>query len=372
VLQARAAVRPGQVEAASFRRGRWVTSLAALATLPLLVLATWLFVGGRRVLHVTFAPNGRTLIVNDATLDGTWRVRLLDAATGRVRATLPGSTAPPLDGPLEQLALAPDGRTVAFAARERGKAGCKNACCEWVITLWDQAKGKARKTLPGHGAPVVGLAFASAGRVLLSADRDGQVDVRNSATGRLTQRLSVGGPCACVAFTPDGRRLAAGLANGQVTLVDVATGRTLARLAASASPPASLAFAPNGKTLAVAGLFDSHVTLWQPDKKRSWKLPAAPVSWQTCVAFSPDGRLVAVAGGSFRGPGRVTVFRATTLEELHAFAVPTNTATALAFAPDGSTLAAGGGRPLSLLAEHRHGAAHRWDLRTGRPLPAED
>jgi WD40 repeat protein len=70
------------------------------------------------------------------------------------------------------------------------------------------------------------------------------------------------GPVYSVAFSPDGKTLAAGSADGTVGLWDVATGQQIGDpLAAPGGPVYSVAFSPDGKTLA-AGSADGTIRLW--------------------------------------------------------------------------------------------------------------
>src|SRR4051812_45113200 len=59
-----------------------------------------------------------------------------------------------------EIALAPDGRTLAAADRDH------------TIQLWETASGRVRCRFVGHQADVSGLTFSADGRRLFSASRD--------------------------------------------------------------------------------------------------------------------------------------------------------------------------------------------------------
>jgi hypothetical protein len=103
-----------------------------------------------------------------------------------------------------------------------------------------------------------------------------------------------------VAFSPDGRTLAAGDRGAAVKLWDVATGTERATLAAPGEKNAAvnfveevsaLAFAPDGRTLAVA--VEQTVRLWDVATGRFVASLAGHAGKVQCLAYSPDGRRLA-------------------------------------------------------------------------------
>ena len=93
-----------------------------------------------------------------------------------------------------------------------------------------------------------------------------------------------------LAYSPDGTVLAAGLAKGTVKLWDVKTGQPGATF--SAPDVRALTFSPDGKFLAAGA---GSVTLWDT---ATWQLRATLQRHQDVihtVAFSPDGWTLASA-----------------------------------------------------------------------------
>jgi WD40 repeat protein/transcriptional regulator with XRE-family HTH domain len=150
-----------------------------------------------------------------------------------------------------------------------------------------------------------------------------------------------------VAFSPNGKTLATG-GPDSAQLLDVATGRqTGARLAVGTGDLTSfVAFSPNGKTLATGG--DKGAQLWDVATGRPASQPLPASRKVGSVAFSPDGKILATGG-----PGGIALWDVATGDQLASLAV--GQINSVAFSPDGKILATGGDNGVRL-----------WDVATGR------
>src|SRR5262249_13713549 len=136
--------------------------------------------------------DGRTVAVSAGVPGGSGSVTLHDARTFRLRRTLRGET-----HPISQVALSPDGFTVASAGRDN------------VIRLHDSRTGKLYREFRGHTAPVRSLAFTPTGTVLISGGLDGTVRLWDQQRGAEIDTLQVAnGPVQGMALHPAGQVLA--------------------------------------------------------------------------------------------------------------------------------------------------------------------
>jgi WD40 repeat protein/tRNA A-37 threonylcarbamoyl transferase component Bud32 len=282
---------------------------------------------------VTFSPDSR--VVATAGADGA--VRLWDAVTGQQRRTLKGHTAW-----VSSVAFSPDGKTLASASADK------------TVKLWDTATGAQRRTLEEHRDVVGCLAFAPDGKTLASGNGHWILRVANPLYQFLPDSPPVGGvklwdvvtgaelatleghsnQILTLAFSPDGRTLAGGESGQLIRLWDVNGRRERATLAGHRGPVFSLAFSPDGKTLA-SGSWDKTVRLWDVTGEKERAIFHGHREPVFALAFSPDGKALATGGFD----QTVRIWDTATGRERFRINGHTAAVVSLALAPDGQTLA---------------------------------
>jgi WD40 repeat protein len=271
---------------------------------------------------------------------GRGSVQLWAVRTGDREATLALDTDPAalrgkqLPDPVWRLGavgFGPAGRALAARAAKDGA----------VIEVRDVATGRLHRS---RALGAVRAVFSPDGTRLATADGKGSVRILYLSTGALhTVRTGRGRPVRTLAFTPDGRTLAVaeiGADGEQVTLLDAATGRTQRTIKPGGDVLLSLAFSPDGHTLATASGGSGTVRTW--DARTGQLQGSFRVSSEVASpAFTPDGRTLATS--SARG---VQLWDLATNQTR--LTLPTRSLATVAFSPDGRTLAISTGGSVEL------------------------
>ncbi|MFD3518463.1 XRE family transcriptional regulator [Streptomyces sp. NPDC058657] len=205
----------------------------------------------------------------------------------------------------------------------------------------------ASTPLSGSGGLVSAAAFDSAGRaVATGGDKSVQLwDVPDKGHPVRTGATKAAGQVTSVAFAPDGRTLAAGGFDHTVRLWDVSDRRhptQVGTLAGHTDVVFAVAFSPDGRTLATAS-YDHTVRLWDLTTRPRPAFRAVLKGHRLnvkAVAFSHDGRALAT-GGDDRTVQLWDVTRPHKPLRLAVLTGHRNFVTSVVFSPDGRTLVSG-------------------------------
>jgi WD40 repeat protein len=299
-----------------------------------------------------FSPDGKALAVTTHE-PRACSVELWDPAGGKELASWEAHA-----GRISSLGFTADGKVLMTAGQDR------------AVRLWDARTGRKLRELTGLTTTEHSVALSGDGRLLASVDwkagtRGGaepqnRVTLRDARTGKVLRHLTAPAPegppgwpssLSYVAFSPDGKTLAASGAGriDRVYVWDVRTGKE--RTSFPATQNALPCFSPDGKTLAVATLGYA-IHLYDPatGKERSARggLRAPPDS----LAFLPEGRTLATTDGP-----DVVLWDARTGKERRRLEGHRGAVRRLLLSADGRTLVSCGS----------DGTVRVWDARTGRP-----
>jgi WD40 repeat protein/serine/threonine protein kinase len=277
------------------------------------------------VYEVAFRPPTGD-IIGTSSLDG--RIRLYKAASGQLVDTFRFEP----DPHSAELVFSPDGRLLLAGTDEQMK-------------IWDIS---SRKIVYERASPAGWAAFTRDGRFLLTT-----VHYRpNLLIPPLLKRWNVAkwqeigsfplagmGDWFCNALSSDGHTLATAslFADHVLHLYDVATGKQLAPVGGHESLIMTVAFSPNGMTLASAGR-EPVVRLWDLATGREAHTLAGHTEEVRSVAFSPNGELLA----SSSGDSTIRLWRIASGQALRTLSGHLGGAGEVAFSPDGNLLASAG------------------------------
>jgi RNA polymerase sigma factor (sigma-70 family) len=307
--------------------------------------------------------NARELVVK------TW---LVGGEPSTIKSSLAAPGKQPADEFAVPLAVDPNGKR-AVVSGPVDRATGRN-----VLWAWSAGSGEPNKLLDGHKATITCAAWSADGKVIVTGDVDGVVILWDAATFTEKSRLTLSGRVAAVTISADGQSIAAAVTGiPDVVKKDAYHEDVFAWEAAS--PPkepkpisrhtvggpfqgmAALAFAPDGRSLAVSFANFTHLSrlgelvgkvrifTLEPPARKPDPATVVPGKWAEksvltnhagpvdSVAFAPDGKSFVTGGAD----GKVLLWNTATMRprELGSV-VPAGKFTAVAFSPNGRLIAA--------------------------------
>lgn len=225
------------------------------------------------------------------------------------------------------------------------------------LSMWETITGKLLAASP---QPVDMKPYQSPdGKHWVDPGGSTKVYIFNVATGKSMEMDHPSGGTHRVAWSSDSKWLATSGSNTDVRVWEAASGKLVQTFAPGWSIPPALAFHPQGNILAVGkgGAPGGYVAFFNlTTRKLEYKVPAG-TSEVDSLAFSPDGQTLAIG---FHRSGTLKLFSADGKKELRTILVHLWPVTVLAWSPDSKVLASGSKADVVRL----------WDPDTGQPLAA--
>lgn len=176
-----------------------------------------------------------------------------------------------------------------------------------TIRLWDVVGKRVFSILNGHTSGVDRVGFSPDNKLLVSVGNE-TINIWNVTTSQTIKSIHYPSTIlhsnypTYVGFSPDGMLVVSGDGDGVIRLWDVSTGQNTATLEGHTGSISSIAFSPDGKSIASASLartllpsnnpVDNTVRLWDVASGQVKSILKGHTDSVSSIIFSPDNRFI--------------------------------------------------------------------------------
>jgi small GTP-binding protein len=240
--------------------------------------------------------------------------------TTKARVTLTGHRAQVMG-----VAITLDGKTIVSGSFDR------------TIKIWDLESGQSRATFQSHLADLNDLAITPDGRIAISVSDDKTIKFWDLATGRCLATLEghkelVGR----VAISLDGKTVVSCSNDGTLIVWDISNKRPIITLRGHAQRVLDVAITPDGKTI-ISGSGDKTLKVWDLATGQCRATLKGHTGWVYGVVITPDGKAI-ISGSS---DSTLKVWNLSSGQCLATFEGHTSTVLDVAITPNGKIVISG-------------------------------
>ncbi|HEY9713782.1 MAG TPA: WD40 repeat domain-containing protein, partial [Chroococcales cyanobacterium] len=209
------------------------------------------------------------------------RVKLWTMPTGKTIATLNVQSPQ-----IESLAFSPDKKTLAVGSQKSGS-----------IEFWNITSAKKTRSIATPSRAIATLAYSPDGKTMAEGGADTAVRLWDLSSGREIRNFPVNYRyCQSLAFTPNGKTVAVA-DHEAIPLLSVASGKRVQNFDAHSNWVGSAACSPDGSLL-VSANYENVAKLWSLKDGSQLRNLVSCNKRTESVAFSPDGKTVALQGST--------------------------------------------------------------------------
>ena len=242
--------------------------------------------GNQNITGIVFSPNGRQLaswVWDDST------IKMWDTTSGALIRSISQVN-------VNAVSFSPDGNRIAGAYSKTDNSN--------GIKIWNTANGSEVRTLSGHTDYIWSVRYSPDGRQILTASTDNSIRIWNSENGQTLRIINGEAAFGNAVYSPDGRRIVAyvyDINSGYSVatyIFNTETGKELITISGRVGK--NLVYSPDGKQLLI-NTWDNNdnglIKIFDPDTGRELR---SFNNGDRAVAFSPDGRRILTDSTSFR------------------------------------------------------------------------